>query len=160
MATLVAKRAVGQWIETLFSQRGERATVSRGDFLETITHNPSTGIYATGGDWVHAIEVCGASRLLFISGTMGLRPDFSAPPTLEEQLTCVWDNLRTILASAGMTTDNLVRLTSYLRDASYADANAAARLAALGSHRIPTTAIVVQTLSEDWLIELEAIAAG
>ena len=127
--------------------------------LETITHNPTTNVYATGGDWVHAIELRGASRLLFISGTMGLRPDFSAPPTLEEQLVCVWDNLRAILASAGMTTANLVRLTSYLRDASYADANAAARLAALGSHRIPTTAIVVQTLSEDWLIELEAIAA-
>ena len=129
------------------------------DILETITHNPTTNVYATGGDWVHAIELRGANRLLFISGTMGLRPDFTAPPTLDEQLVCVWDNLRAILASAGMTTANLVRLTSYLRAASYADANAAARLAALGSHRIPTTAIVVQTLSEDWLIELEAIAA-
>lgn len=57
-----------------------------------------------------------------------------------------------------MTTANLVRLTSYLREASYTDANAAARLKALGDHRIPTTAIVVQTLNKDWLIELEAIA--
>jgi 2-iminobutanoate/2-iminopropanoate deaminase len=128
--------------------------------MEKITHNPSTDIYSTGGDWVHAIELRGTQRLLFISGTMGLRPDFSAPPTLDEQLVCVWDNMRAILASANMTTDNLVRLTSYLRDASYADANAAARLVALGSHRIPTTAVVVQTLSDEWLIELEAIAAG
>ena len=59
-----------------------------------------------------------------------------------------------------MTTNNIVRLTSYLRDVSYADANAAARLKALGSHRIPTTAIVAQTLSDDWLIEIEAIAAA
>ena len=138
---------------------GEDALQPHEGILETITHNPTTNVYATGGDWVHAIELRGANRLLFISGTMGLRPDFTAPPTLEEQLVCVWDNLRAILASAGMTTANLVRLTSYLRAASYADANAAARLAALGSHRIPTTAIVVQTLSEDWLIELEAIAA-
>lgn len=128
--------------------------------MEVITHNPTEGVYATGGDWVHAIEVRGPQRLLFISGTMGLRPDFSAPPTLEEQLDCVWNNLRAILASAGMTTDNLVRLTSYLRDASYADANAAARLAALGEHRIPTTAIVAQTLTDDWLVEIEAIAAA
>ena len=133
---------------------------SREAFLQIIEHNPSTDVYATGGDWVHAIELKGAQRLLFISGTMGLRPDFSAPPTLDEQLTCVWNNLRAILASAGMTTDNLVRLTSYLRDAAYADANATARLAALGEHRIPTTAIVVETLSKDWLIEIEAIAAG
>jgi 2-iminobutanoate/2-iminopropanoate deaminase len=128
--------------------------------LELIPHNPSDGVYSTGGDWVHALEVRGAARMLFVSGTMGLRPDFTAPPTLEEQLECVWNNLRAILASAGMTIDNIVRLTSYLRDAAYADANAQARIAALGDRRIPTTAIVVQTLQPDWLIELEIIAAA
>jgi enamine deaminase RidA (YjgF/YER057c/UK114 family) len=98
--------------------------------------------------------------MLFVSGTMGLRPDFSAPDTLDEQLICVWDNLRAILASAGMSVDNIVRLTSYLRDASYAEANAQARIRALGERRIPTTAIVVETLQPDWLIELEIIAAA
>lgn len=128
--------------------------------MELIPHNPSEGVYSTGGDWVHALEVRGAARLLFVSGTMGLRSDFSAPETLEEQLECVWNNIRTILASAGMTVDNIVRLTSYLRDASYAEANARARIAALGDRRIPTTAIVAQTLEPDWLVELEIIAAG
>ena len=128
--------------------------------MELIPHNPTDGVYATGGDWVHALEVRGAQRMLFVSGTMGLRPDFTAPPTLEEQLSCVWDNLRAILASAGMTVDNIVRLTSYLRDASYAEANAQARIAALGERRIPTTAIVVQTLQPDWLVELEIVAAA
>jgi len=128
--------------------------------MELIPHNPTEGVYSTGGDWVHAMEVRGAERLLFLSGTMGLRPDFTAPPTLEEQLVCVWDNIRAILASAGMSTNNIVRLTSYLRDASYAAANAEARIAALGDRRIPTTAIVVQTLESDWLVELEVIAAA
>jgi 2-iminobutanoate/2-iminopropanoate deaminase len=128
--------------------------------MELIPHNPTDGVYSTRGDWVHAMEVRGAERLLFLSGTMGLRPDFTAPPTLDEQLTCVWTNIRTILASAGMTTANIVRLTSYLRDASYAEANAAARLRALGERRIPTTAIVVQTLESEWLIELEVVAAA
>lgn len=128
--------------------------------MEQIPHNPTEGVYSTGGDWVHALEVRGAGRMLFVSGTMGLRPDFTAPPTLEEQLDCVWNNLRAILASADMTVDNIVRLTSYLRDPSYAVANAEARIAALGDRRIPTTAIVVQTLQPDWLIELEIIAAA
>jgi 2-iminobutanoate/2-iminopropanoate deaminase len=128
--------------------------------LELTPHNPVDGVYSTGGDWVHALEVRGADRMLFVSGTMGLRPDFTAPPTLEEQLECVWNNFRAILASAGMTVDNIVRLTSYLRDASYAEANAQARIAALGDRRIPTTAIVVQTLQPDWLVELEIIAAA
>ena len=128
--------------------------------MQQIPHNPTEGVYSTGGDWVHALEVRGAERMLFVSGTMGLRPDFTAPPTLEEQLECVWNNLRAILASAGMTVDNIVRLTSYLRDAGYAEANAQARIKALGDRRIPTTAIVVQTLQPDWLIELEIIAAS
>ncbi|MDP9422741.1 MAG: RidA family protein [Pseudomonadota bacterium] len=128
--------------------------------MELIPHNPADGVYSTGGDWAHAMEVRGAERMLFVSGTMGLRPDFTAPPTLEEQLECVWSNLRAILASAGMTVDNIVRLTSYLREASYAEANAQARIEALGDRRIPTTAIIVQTLQPDWLIELEIIAAS
>ena len=128
--------------------------------MELVPHNPSEGIYSTGGDWVHAMEVRGADRLLFVSGTMGLRPDFTAPETLDEQLECVWNNIRAILASARMTTDNIVRLTSYLRDSSYAEANAQARLKALGERRIPTTAIVAQTLESEWLIELEVVAAA
>jgi 2-iminobutanoate/2-iminopropanoate deaminase len=58
-----------------------------------------------------------------------------------------------------MTVDNIVRLTSYLRDASYVEANQNARLAAQGGRRIPTTAIVVQTLMPEWLVEIEIIAA-
>ena len=72
----------------------------------------------------------------------------------------MWDNIRAILASAGMTVDNIVRQTSYLRDAAFAEENAAARVAALGGRLIPTTAIVVQTLADDWLIELEIVAAA
>ena len=59
-----------------------------------------------------------------------------------------------------MTTDNIVRLTSYLRDPSYAQTNQDARLRALGTRRIPTTAIVVATLVPEWLVEIEVIAAG
>ena len=71
----------------------------------------------------------------------------------------VWDNLRTILAAADLTVDHIVRVTSYLRDAAYAEANAAARVAALGGRAVPTTAIVVGTLEPSWLVEIEVIAA-
>ena len=58
---------------------------------------------------------------------MGLDHSGAPGSTLDEQLDLIWSNIRTILASANMTVDNIVRLTSYLRDASYAEANAAAR---------------------------------
>jgi 2-iminobutanoate/2-iminopropanoate deaminase len=128
--------------------------------MKIVVHNPTAGIYAATPDYVHAVEVRDPGRIVYVSGTMGLDERGVAGKTLEEQLELVWANIRTILAAAGMNTDNIVRLTSYLRDASYAEANAAARLRALGSHRVPTTAIVAQTLATDWLVEIEVIAAA
>ncbi|WP_119168968.1 RidA family protein [Algihabitans albus] len=127
--------------------------------MQTTPRNPTDGIYRAD-DYLHALEVQGTGRLLFVSGTMGLDAQGTAPETLEEQLVLVWSNLRRILAEAEMTTDNIVRLTSYLRDAAFREANQAARLRALNGRRVPTTAIVVQTLEDDWLVEIEVIAAA
>ncbi|GIE36988.1 enamine deaminase RidA [Actinoplanes italicus] len=128
--------------------------------MEMVAHNPTDGVYPATSDYVHAMEVRGAQRTLYISGTMGLDRSGKPGETLSEQLVLIWDNIRAILASAGMTVDNVVRQTSYLRDVSYAEENAAARVAALGGRSIPTTAVVVQTLERNWLIELEIIAAA
>src|SRR5918997_3705455 len=110
--------------------------------MELKSHRPSDGVYLATDDYAHAMEVRGAERLLFVAGTMCLRPDGTPGATLEEQLELIWSNIRVILASADMTVDNIVRLTSYLRDPAYAEANAAARVAALGGRAVPNTAIV------------------
>jgi enamine deaminase RidA (YjgF/YER057c/UK114 family) len=128
--------------------------------MEFVPHNPTEGVYAATDDYVHAMEVRGAGRLLFVAGTMGLDPAGTPGADLDEQLDLIWSNIRAILASADMTVDNIVRLTSYLQDPAHATANAAARTAALGRRRVPTTAIVATTLDNDWLVEIEVIAAG
>jgi len=118
------------------------------------------GIYPATPDYVHAAELRGFERLLFVSGTMGLDEAGAPGADLAQQLELVWTNLRAILAEADMTVDHIVRVTSYLRDAAYAGPNAAARVRALGGRAVPTTAIVVETLSPGWLIELEVVAAN
>jgi 2-iminobutanoate/2-iminopropanoate deaminase len=128
--------------------------------MQTVIHDPVDGVYATTDDYVHALEVRAPGRLLFVAGTMGLDAAGAPPTTLDEQLEVLWSNIRTILASAGMTVDHIVRVTSYLRDVADAEANAAARVAALGGRAVPTTAVAVQTLSDAWLVELEVIAAA
>lgn len=128
--------------------------------MQLIPHSPTEGVYPATGDYAHAMEVRGAQRLLFVAGTIGLDHSGTPGSTLDEQLDLIWSNIRTILESADMTVDNIVRLTSYLRDASYAEANAAARAAALNGRVVPTTAIVAETLVSDWLVEIEVIAAG
>src|SRR3546814_20227069 len=82
--------------------------------MKTIVRNPTSGIYPATDDYVHALEVCGAERLLLVSGTMGLDAAGTPGTTLEQQLALIWSNIRTILASADMTLDNVLRLTSYL----------------------------------------------
>ena len=128
--------------------------------METIVRNPAAGIYAATPDYVHALEVRNPSRFLYVSGTMGLDTNGVAGKTLADQVALVWSNIRTILASADMTVDNIVRVTSYLRDAAYAEENQNARVAALKGRVVPTTAIVVQTLVSDWLVEIEIVAAA
>ncbi len=128
--------------------------------MQSVVHNPTEGVYTPTDDYVHALEVRDPTRLLFVAGSMGLDTAGVPPATLEEQLEQVWANIRVILASAEMTVDNIVRVTSYLRDGADADANGAARVAALGGRVVPTTAIVVQTVSDDWLVEVEVIAAA
>jgi enamine deaminase RidA (YjgF/YER057c/UK114 family) len=90
--------------------------------------NPTDEIYPATPDYVHAMEVTGVQRLLFVSGTMGLDERGVAPTGLDAQLALIWSNIRRILAEADMTVDNIVRLTSYLRDASFAEANQNARI--------------------------------
>ena len=128
--------------------------------METITHHHPAGVYPAGPDYAHALELRSPSRWLFVSGTMGLDVAGVAGASLEEQLDLVWGNVRAILGEAGMGVEHVVRVTSYLRDAAYAERNAAARVAALGGRVVPTTAIVVETLEAEWLVEIEVVAAA
>lgn len=129
-------------------------------FVDKITHDPADGVYVTDGDWVHAVEVRSPGRILYVSGTMGLDQAGEPGESLADQLDLVWSNIRRILASAEMTVHDIVRVTSYLIDASYAEDNARARVAALGGRAVATTAVVVTTLDPRWLVEIEVIAAA
>ena len=122
--------------------------------------NPAHEIYPATADYVHAMQVTAPTRWLFISGTMGLANDSRAVATLDGQLALIWHNIRRILQEAEMAPDNIVRVTSYLTDAAYAEANQNAREVALGHRPVATTAVIVGTLNSDWLVEVEAIAAA
>ena len=76
--------------------------------MKAIVRNPTKGIYPATSDYVHAMEVQAPSRILFVAGTMGLDEEGVAGKTLAEQLDLIWSNIRTILASAEMSVDNIV----------------------------------------------------
>ena len=54
--------------------------------MQMTPKNPDNGIYPATPDYVHAMEVTGAARFLFVSGTMGLDVDGTAPDDLGDQI--------------------------------------------------------------------------
>jgi len=64
--------------------------------------------------YTQAIEVSGATRTLYISGQVGQRMDGTIPYDIVEQSRLAWQNLEAQLKAAGMTLDNLVKITTIL----------------------------------------------
>jgi enamine deaminase RidA (YjgF/YER057c/UK114 family) len=61
-------------------------------------------------------------NLLFSSAIMGEDPEtHSLPPEPERQAELVFSNIRTLLEKAGGTTDNIARMTIFLKDMAYRD---------------------------------------
>ena len=95
--------------------------------MNPIVHNPAS-VFPPYRGYVHALEVPAGSRLLFISGLNGFEQDgHTMPDSFEGQAEVIWAHLRSILASAGMTVDNLVSLRTYLADPKDDEANAKMR---------------------------------
>jgi len=107
-----------------------------------------------------AVEVFRANRILFISGQLGMEADGTTPPTMAEQARLAWRNVAAQLLAAGMSFDNLVKVTVIIPDASEVLASRAARAAALGDHRPASTLIIAGLANPAWKIEIEAIACA
>lgn len=122
-------------------------------------HNPGT-ISAPAGGYSHAVEVGPGARWLYISGTIPERPDGTVPQGFAAQCNAIWDNLEAILAAAGMTVANLVKVTTYLTDRAQAAENREIRTRRLQGARPALTVIVLQTLDAEWLLEIDAVAAA
>ncbi|KAB1147381.1 RidA family protein [Micromonospora sp. DT178] len=121
--------------------------------------NPESVPEATGG-YHNALEVQTAGRMLFISGQIPQSRDGHVPATPEAQCRLVWDNIRAVLADAGMDVDNLVKVTTFLADRRHADVNTKVRNEVLGAHRPALTVIVTGIFDPEWIIEIEAIAVA
>ena len=107
-----------------------------------------------------AMEVSGASRILFISGQIPVAVDGSIPDNFADQSRLAWKNVIAQLAAAGMTLDNLVKVTIFLSDRKYIADYRSTRDEALGGRKVALTTIITDIFDERWLLEIEAIAAA
>lgn len=112
------------------------------------------------GSYPQAVEVSGATRWLHLSGQIPVAPDGSLSADFTEQCRQCWANIETQLHAADMTLDNLVKVTTFLSDRRYADQNRAVRLEMLEGRQPALTVIITGIFDEDWLVEIEAVAAA
>jgi 2-iminobutanoate/2-iminopropanoate deaminase len=75
--------------------------------------NPPS-IHPPVGRYVHQIEVQGETRMLFLSGQVGMRPDGSVPEDAVEQLGVAMENVLRNLEAAGFEPTDLVKITTYV----------------------------------------------
>lgn len=110
--------------------------------------------------YAQAMEVTGASRLVFISGQIPVDADGNLASDFESQARQTWANLEAQLRAADMTLDNLLKVTVFLTDYANRDVNAKVRWEVMGDRQTALSTIVTNVYDESWLIEIEAIAAA
>src|SRR5262249_57388280 len=125
-----------------------------------IRHTPAS-VAAPFGPYSHAVEVPEGSRLLYISGEVGVLPDGTVPDTVEAQAEACWRNIIAILADAGMGVGDLGKITTYLVRPEDGAPAGAGRGKNFGDARPGSATIIVKALvMPEWLIEIEAVAAA
>ena len=117
----------------------------------------TTNAPAAIGPYSQAVE---ANGMIFISGQLPVDPATGefAPGGITEQTTQSFANIKSILAEAGLTTDNIVKTTVFLADMSlFAEMNAV-YAQQFGTTFPARSAFAVKTLPKNALVEIEAIA--
>jgi enamine deaminase RidA (YjgF/YER057c/UK114 family) len=108
----------------------------------------------------HGAEVAAGARLLFVAGQVGQRADGSVPESIGEQAQVAAENLKGVLAGAGMTFADVAQYRIYLTDPADFDGFAQAAAALLSSPPPAITLLYVKALASPALkVEIEAVAA-
>ncbi|MGE0723522.1 MAG: RidA family protein [Alphaproteobacteria bacterium] len=118
------------------------------------------GVAAPAGAYSHGVEVPAGSRLLFAAGQIGTNPDGTVAPDVGQQTDRVFENIKAILAGAGMTMADVVKMNVLLVKAADIPAFREVRNKHLGDARPASTLAVISALaSPAFLVEVEVIAA-
>ncbi len=123
-------------------------------------HNPAT-VAAPASRYSHGVEVPAHSRLLFVSGQVGVRSDGTTPVDAREQHEQVWKNIGAVLAAAGMGAADIVRVNGYITRADLVPIFREMRDRVLGKGPAPASTLVVVAalVRPEWCVEIEVVAA-
>lgn len=123
-------------------------------------HNPAT-VHPPAGKYSHGAEVPAGTRLLYVSGQVGVKPDGKTAGGDAAQCEQAWANVKNVLAGAGMGPENIVKLNAFVTRADLIAPYRTARDKALGQVVPPASTLVVVAALADptWVVEIECVAA-
>jgi enamine deaminase RidA (YjgF/YER057c/UK114 family) len=120
--------------------------------------NPAT-IRAPFAQYSHAVQVTAPGRMVFASGQLGVTPDDTVPEDVEAQAVLCFENIKAILAEAGMALDDVVRFTAYVTDRAYFPIYGAVRSRYVAGNAFASTLVVVSGFTgPEFKIEVEVTA--
>ena len=128
---------------------------------EVVTFNPETLPAPYKNRFSHGQLVPPGAQWLFTAGQTGRDTDGSIGEGIEQQAELAMRNLHVIVREAGMTSDDVVKMTIYYLDPAHLPVIIAARNRHFGEDFKPTsTAVGVSTLARpQYLVEVELTAA-
>ena len=116
------------------------------------------GVAPPTGAYVHAVR---AGGFLFVAGQVARGSDgrVVGEGDVEAQAAQVLENVQAVLATAGCTLRDVVKVTCYLTDLRHRERVGAIRRRYFGDHLPASTTVEVSNLGErELLIEIDAIA--
>jgi len=113
--------------------------------------------------YVPGVIVSNVTKQIYVSGQNGLRKDSQGrvlnEGDLEDQTGVALEKIKTILANAGATLNDVVQVTVFLRDASDRDKHAEIRARYFKEKPPASTLVGTDFIFKEMLVEINAIAA-
>jgi enamine deaminase RidA (YjgF/YER057c/UK114 family) len=123
-------------------------------------HTPTT-IHPPFSNYAFGLEVPAGHRLLFCSGQLGIALDATIPEDAGAQTALCFENIRAVLASAGMDFSNIVRINAYVTGREYLPAYMAVRNGLFPIEAPASTLMIVSGFAREiFKVEIEVIAAA
>ncbi|MCK7613929.1 RidA family protein [Roseibium sediminicola] len=129
------------------------------DRADKTSFNPAS-VRAPFGNYSHGLLVPPGASLLVTSGQLGIRPDDTIPPDVTGQAELCFEAVKAILADAGMSFDDVIRISGFVtRREDFSD-YMAVRDRYTGPLKPVSTLLVVGGFTRaEFLVEVEVTAA-
>lgn len=122
--------------------------------------NPA-GIRPPFSRYSHGVLVPAGGPVLYASGQLGIAPDGTVPDGIEAQCVLVFENLKSILAEAGMDFRHVVRFGGFVTDRAHFPVYGAVRARYVAGEAFASTLVVVAGFTRpEFKVEVEVTAHG